>query len=131
MLEKCKDLNFKFLVPRIPPSLLSLFRPKYWKSILTGCRPECIFTEPQNRHKSEHFDKIIKQVISLVKHAYTELNTRRLWRITYFFQFFLMNNKLVTAVLCFGSHFCNQAARIRVNLLSRRVSSLSASKLFV
>jgi hypothetical protein len=26
-----------------------------------------------------------------------------------------MNNKLVTAVLCFGSHICNQAARIRVN----------------
>ncbi len=25
-----------------------------------------------------------------------------------------MNNKLVTAVLCFGSHICNQAARIRV-----------------
>jgi hypothetical protein len=30
-----------------------------------------------------------------------------------FFNFF-MNNKLVTAVLCFGSHICNQAARIRV-----------------
>ncbi len=26
-----------------------------------------------------------------------------------------MNNKLVTAVLCFGSHICNQADRIRVN----------------
>jgi hypothetical protein len=25
-----------------------------------------------------------------------------------------MNNKLVTAVFCFGSHICNQAARIRV-----------------
>jgi hypothetical protein len=29
------------------------------------------------------------------------------------FQFF-MNNKLVTEVLCFGSHICKQAARIRV-----------------
>jgi hypothetical protein len=26
----------------------------------------------------------------------------------------LVNNELVTAVLCFGSHICNQAARIRV-----------------
>ncbi len=26
-----------------------------------------------------------------------------------------MNNKLVTAVLCFGSHICNQATRIKVN----------------
>ncbi len=29
-------------------------------------------------------------------------------------EFFLMNNKLVTAVLCFESHICNQVARIRV-----------------
>jgi hypothetical protein len=28
---------------------------------------------------------------------------------------FFMNNKLVTAVLCFGSHICNHAVRIRVN----------------
>jgi hypothetical protein len=25
-----------------------------------------------------------------------------------------MNDKIVIAVLCFGSHICNQAARIRV-----------------
>jgi hypothetical protein len=30
----------------------------------------------------------------------------------------LMNTKLVTAVLCFGSHIGNQAARIRVNSCS-------------
>jgi hypothetical protein len=29
-----------------------------------------------------------------------------------------MKNKLVTAVLCFGSHICNQAARIRVKPLT-------------
>jgi hypothetical protein len=29
----------------------------------------------------------------------------------FFFNFF-MNNKLVTAVLCFGSHICNQAGRL-------------------
>ncbi len=29
---------------------------------------------------------------------------------------FFMNNKLVTAVLCFGGHICNQAARIMVNI---------------
>jgi hypothetical protein len=32
-----------------------------------------------------------------------------------FFPIFFMNNKLITAVLYFGSHICNQAARIRVN----------------
>ncbi len=31
------------------------------------------------------------------------------------FDFFWMNDKLVTAVLCFVSHIYNQAARIRVN----------------
>jgi hypothetical protein len=30
---------------------------------------------------------------------------------------FFMNDKLVTAVLCFGTHICNQAARTRVNSL--------------
>jgi hypothetical protein len=29
--------------------------------------------------------------------------------------FFFINDKLVKAVLCFGSHICNQAAMIRVN----------------
>jgi hypothetical protein len=29
-----------------------------------------------------------------------------------------MNDKLVIAVLCFGSHICNQAARIRVTISS-------------
>ncbi len=32
------------------------------------------------------------------------------------FWIFFLNNKLVTAVLCFGSHICNQAVRIRVNM---------------
>jgi hypothetical protein len=63
--------------------------------------------EPQNRHKSGHFGK-----------NYSKLKTKRLWRITIFFAIFLMNNKLVTSVLCFGSHVCNQAARIRVKGLS-------------
>ncbi len=34
-----------------------------------------------------------------------------------FFFNFLMNDKLVIAVLCFGSHICNQAAKIRVKTL--------------
>jgi hypothetical protein len=29
-----------------------------------------------------------------------------------------VNNKLVTAVLCFGNNICNQAVRIRVNTLA-------------
>jgi hypothetical protein len=33
------------------------------------------------------------------------------------FSSFFMNDKNVIAVLCFGSHICNQAARIRVNIL--------------
>jgi hypothetical protein len=32
-----------------------------------------------------------------------------------FFSILFMKNKLVTAVLWFGRHICNQAARIRVN----------------
>ncbi len=30
---------------------------------------------------------------------------------------FFMNNKLASAVLCFGSHICIQAARIRVKTI--------------
>ncbi len=42
-----------------------------------------------------------------------------------FFKFFI-NNKLVTAVLCFRSHICNQAARIRVtNFFSVKKNCLS------
>jgi hypothetical protein len=32
----------------------------------------------------------------------------------HFFSIFFINDKLVTAVLCFGSFICNQAARIRL-----------------
>jgi hypothetical protein len=33
-----------------------------------------------------------------------------------FFSISFMNDKLVIAVLCFGSYICNQAARIRVKM---------------
>ena len=61
MLWNCKDWNFKFQFPEVSPSLWSLFRPKGWKSILTRCHPEYTCTEPQNRPKSRHFDRIIKK----------------------------------------------------------------------
>jgi hypothetical protein len=35
-----------------------------------------------------------------------------------------MNDKLVIAVLCFGSHICNQAPKIRVNLLILKMEQL-------
>jgi hypothetical protein len=33
-----------------------------------------------------------------------------------------MNEKLIIAVLCFGSHICNQATRIRVNIGSTKMT---------
>jgi hypothetical protein len=43
--------------------------------------------------------------------VFPESNFWRRWPI------FLMNDNLVIAVLCFGSHICNKAARIRVKPL--------------
>jgi hypothetical protein len=49
----------------------------------------------------------------LLKLAYTKLNVTHMEDYNIFL--FFMNDKLIIAVLCFGSHICNQAARIRVN----------------
>ncbi len=70
---------------------------------------------PKNRHTSGHIDRIIKEHIILVKICLYKIKHKKLMEDYYFFSIFLANNKLVTAVLCFGSHICNQAARIRVN----------------
>ncbi len=109
MFLKC---NFKC---QSPGSLQLLFRPKGWRSILTTCCLEYTCIEPQNRPKSWHFDRIIKQDIILVKTCLYKIIHKCLWRITNFIQFF-MNDKLVIAVLCFGSLICNQAVRIRVKV---------------
>ncbi len=114
MLWTCTDLNFKFQSPKSPPPLRSLFRHKGWKSIVTTCRPECICTEPQNRQKSGHFDRIIEQDIISVTTCLYKIKHKTLMEDIKCFQFF-MNNKLFTAVLGFGSRICSQAARIRVN----------------
>ncbi len=111
MLWKCKKgLNFKFESQESP--LLAVTLQTQELEVNINYMPPWI---PQNRSKSWHFDRIIKQDIILVKTCLYKLNTRRLWRITNFFQFFWWMINFVKAVLCFGSHICNQAARISVN----------------
>jgi hypothetical protein len=62
---------------------------------------------------------IILIIIILVKTCWYKIKPKTLMEDYKFFSNFLMNNELVTSVLCFGSHICNQAARIRVNTLER------------
>ncbi len=72
MLKKCKDLNFKFLVPRIPPSLRSLFRPKGWKSILTACRPECYSIKILSKCPPLTTSKLTKIIATFTTHLFVQ-----------------------------------------------------------
>ncbi len=87
-----------------------------WKSVSTTSRPEYVHTQSQNRHKSCHFHRIIKQYryIILVKTSFYKIKHTTLME-DYKFLTFFMNDKLYTTDLSFGSHICNQAARIRIN----------------
>jgi hypothetical protein len=58
------------------------------ESILTTSHPECICTEPKNRHKSGHIDRIIKEHVILVKICLYKIKHKKLMENYNLFQFF-------------------------------------------
>ncbi len=88
----------------------SLFRPKGWKSILTPCRPEYTCTEPQNRPKSCHFDRIIKQDIIFVY----KIKHKTLIEDYKCIPIFFMNDKVVLAVFLFWKSYLQPSRRLVV-----------------
>ncbi len=95
VLWKCEDLNFKLQSPE-SPSPCGHFQTQGLEVSINYMPPW--IQNPKTGLNFEHFDRIIKQDIILEKLVFTKLNTRRLWRITNFFQFFIMNDKLYTTV---------------------------------